>query len=235
MKTFVRIVLLLGVVVRLPGQTTIDLRHQARNVNFSNAAATTPWKTSTDVPQSCVPGEAVFRTQAPIGVYLCTADNQWTALGSPNPSAGTANAVQAANGSGGFADAGCTASSGAMTCPNGFTAGSGPLHITGNTGAAPAAPASGQVAVYSDSTLKGLSAKDDAGQITRTVRPTDCSAPGLMQKINADGSVTCGVAGVAAPASASSACTTGQVASDASYAYFCVATNTWKRVAITTW
>ena len=69
------------------------------------------------------------------------------------------------------------------------------LLIHGNAGVAPTTPGSGKVYVYSDSTLKGLSAKDDAGQITRTVRPTDCSSTGLVQKINADGTVTCAAAG----------------------------------------
>lgn len=40
---------------------------------------------------------------------------------------------------------------------------------------------------------------------------------------------------VATPASAGATCTTGTVAFDASFAYFCVATDTWKRVAIATW
>lgn len=37
------------------------------------------------------------------------------------------------------------------------------------------------------------------------------------------------------PASATAAGTAGQVAADASYLYVCVATNTWRRVALTTW
>ena len=37
------------------------------------------------------------------------------------------------------------------------------------------------------------------------------------------------------PASASATGTTGTIAWDASYIYVCVATNTWKRVAIDTW
>jgi hypothetical protein len=40
---------------------------------------------------------------------------------------------------------------------------------------------------------------------------------------------------VAAPATASSAGLAGQIAYDASYFYVCTATNTWKRVSITTW
>lgn len=40
---------------------------------------------------------------------------------------------------------------------------------------------------------------------------------------------------VAAPATATSAGSPGQVALDASFAYFCISTNVWKRVAIATW
>lgn len=40
---------------------------------------------------------------------------------------------------------------------------------------------------------------------------------------------------VAAPASAGATGTVGQIAFDSSYAYFCVAANTWRRVAIATW
>jgi len=40
---------------------------------------------------------------------------------------------------------------------------------------------------------------------------------------------------VAAPLSATAAGTVGQIALDANYLYVCVNTNTWKRVALTTW
>lgn len=40
---------------------------------------------------------------------------------------------------------------------------------------------------------------------------------------------------VAVPATATSTGTTGQVAFDSNYAYFCTATNTWRRVAIAAW
>jgi hypothetical protein len=40
---------------------------------------------------------------------------------------------------------------------------------------------------------------------------------------------------VAAPSTASDTGTAGQVASDADYIYICTATDTWKRVAISTW
>ncbi len=37
------------------------------------------------------------------------------------------------------------------------------------------------------------------------------------------------------PATSSSACTTGMLAWDANYTYICVATNTWKRSALSSW
>lgn len=40
---------------------------------------------------------------------------------------------------------------------------------------------------------------------------------------------------VTAPSTATSSGTTGDMAIDTSYVYFCVAPNTWKRVAISTW
>lgn len=41
--------------------------------------------------------------------------------------------------------------------------------------------------------------------------------------------------GGAAPASATDTGTPGQMAYDADYFYVCVATDTWKRIALTTW
>jgi hypothetical protein len=108
-------------------------------------------------------------------------------------SSGAATAIQGSNGSGGLADTGCTATSGTATCPNGFISGtSGVGIVTMTAGTAPTTPASGKTAVYSDSTQKGLSVKDDAGQVTRTVKPTACSGgTPVVSAINADGTVTC--------------------------------------------
>lgn len=59
--------------------------------------------------------------------------------------------------------------------------------------AAPATPASGRSNVYVDSTQKVLSNLNDAGTVTHTVATADCSATSnLVQKINSDGTVTCG-------------------------------------------
>jgi hypothetical protein len=65
------------------GQTTVDLRTQTRNVDFSSSPSTKPFKTGAALPASCSPGEAFFKTDAPSGqnLYGCTAANQWTLEG----------------------------------------------------------------------------------------------------------------------------------------------------------
>lgn len=40
---------------------------------------------------------------------------------------------------------------------------------------------------------------------------------------------------VSVPSTATSSGTAGQMAKDANYLYICIATNTWKRVALSTW
>ncbi|MEZ5404534.1 MAG: hypothetical protein R2729_32950 [Bryobacteraceae bacterium] len=80
------------------GQTTVDLRSQARNVDFSQAASTRPHKVGTNLPAACGAGETFFKTDAPAGqnVFGCTATNVWSPLGSAAVSAGSG--VTAVNG-----------------------------------------------------------------------------------------------------------------------------------------
>src|ERR1035437_9780100 len=63
------------------GQTTVDLRSQARNVDFSGAGYTKPFKAGSILPASCSVGESFFKTDAPAGsnLYLCASQNTWTA------------------------------------------------------------------------------------------------------------------------------------------------------------
>src|ERR1035437_1236661 len=64
-------------------QTQIDLRTQARNVDFTAAASTKPLNTGTALPATCVVGDMSFKTDAPAGsnVYGCTAANTWAVQG----------------------------------------------------------------------------------------------------------------------------------------------------------
>jgi hypothetical protein len=60
--------------------TQLDLRLQSRDVDFSGASSTKPFKSGTGLPSSCGPGELYYRMDAAAGmnVYGCTASNSWT-------------------------------------------------------------------------------------------------------------------------------------------------------------
>jgi hypothetical protein len=65
----------------LCGQLTqIDLRLQSRNVDFSAANATKPFRSGSGLPSTCGLGEMYYRLDAAAGmnVYGCTAINSWT-------------------------------------------------------------------------------------------------------------------------------------------------------------
>jgi hypothetical protein len=76
-----------------------------------------------------------------------------------------------------------------------------------------------------------------SGSATRDVNLYRNSANELKtdDKFTATLGLNLGAAGVGVPASASATGTAGDVAYDANYIYICTATNTWKRVAVSTW
>jgi hypothetical protein len=63
-------------------QTTVDLRTQSKNVDFSGAVSTKPTKTGTVLPPTCAVGEIFFQLNAAPGqnLYLCASLNTWTVL-----------------------------------------------------------------------------------------------------------------------------------------------------------
>src|ERR1035437_4044223 len=67
----------------LTAQTQIDLRTQAKHIDFTAAASTRPLQTGTALPATCVPGDMFFKTDAPAGanLYGCTAANTWSVQG----------------------------------------------------------------------------------------------------------------------------------------------------------
>jgi len=82
-------------------QTKIDLRTQARSVDFSAAGSTKPSKIGTTLPASCSTGETFLNTGSTAGqnFYVCTATNVWTLQGAVIPSVtGFANMVLATDG-----------------------------------------------------------------------------------------------------------------------------------------
>lgn len=71
-------------------QTQIDLRTQAKRVDFSNASSTKPSKTGTVLPATCSVGETFLKTDAVPGanLYACIAANSWTVQGGALPTYG---------------------------------------------------------------------------------------------------------------------------------------------------
>lgn len=66
----------------LSAQTAIDLKSQSRNIDFSGASSTRPFKTGTALPAACTTGETFFKSNAAAGqnLYGCTATNTWTMM-----------------------------------------------------------------------------------------------------------------------------------------------------------
>lgn len=79
-RTFAAVLAVLS--TGLDAQTLVDLRNQARNIDFSDAASTRPFKTGTSLPPTCDVGDAYFKVDAPPGqnLYSCTAADTWTPL-----------------------------------------------------------------------------------------------------------------------------------------------------------
>jgi hypothetical protein len=76
-----RIVLTAMCAGALYGQLTqLDLRLQSRDVDFSEAGATKPFKSGNGLPSTCAQGEMYYRLDASAGmnIYACTAADTWT-------------------------------------------------------------------------------------------------------------------------------------------------------------
>jgi hypothetical protein len=67
----------------LAAQTQVDLRTQARNIDFTGAGSTKPIKSGSALPGTCSLGELFFNTAATAGanVFACTASNTWSVEG----------------------------------------------------------------------------------------------------------------------------------------------------------
>jgi hypothetical protein len=64
-------------------QTQVDLKTQAKGIDFSGAALTKPFRTGSALPGTCTVGEAFYNTSAAAGgnVFTCTSTNTWTVVG----------------------------------------------------------------------------------------------------------------------------------------------------------
>lgn len=79
---FLRILLYVVMCTTLSAQTKVDLSNQSRNIDFSAATLTKPFKSGTVLPAACSTGEAFFKTNAAAGqnLYGCVATDTWMVL-----------------------------------------------------------------------------------------------------------------------------------------------------------
>jgi hypothetical protein len=94
--TKLRSFLVISFAVSVFGQTQINLREQARVVDFSQASWTKPFKTGLSLPALCSTGEIFYKLDAALGMnlYGCNATNTWTRLsGAGLPSAASEGQV----------------------------------------------------------------------------------------------------------------------------------------------
>lgn len=85
-----------------------------------------------------------------------------------------------------------------------------------------------------DHCIRGMGGKVHIGSNASTPIPAITIHPGSAGRVDVNGD-SLRIATAKTPASAGAAGTQGQVAWDANYIYICVAPNTWKRAALSTW
>jgi len=87
----VGVVLCLGVAAGIAsGQTQVDLRTQAKNVDFSGALSTKPMRIGAAPPAQCAIGEFFYKINAADGAHImaCTDTNVWSPQSSSVPAGG---------------------------------------------------------------------------------------------------------------------------------------------------
>ena len=95
MKFDIRVLVGIGLLALTPclsrAQTKVDLRAQAKNIDFSAASSTTPFQSGMNLPGVCSLGQVFFKTNAPPGAnfYACTSANTWTLEGDIVSGSGT--------------------------------------------------------------------------------------------------------------------------------------------------
>lgn len=192
-------------------QTTVDLRTQVKNVDFSNADWTRPSKTGTALPSICQIGETFFKSDAPPGanLYGCSATNIWSPQSGASPSIITAGT---GNPSGGCPDPqggvfsvylDTSASTGqnlwACTAANTWsrfvlTNPGDSFSIDGLTSAmaAQSNPAALHVSCIFDNNANTIQCKDTSGNVSSAVRlSTTCGSGQHYSSIDAQGIPVC--------------------------------------------
>ncbi|MCC6538343.1 MAG: hypothetical protein IT162_12380 [Bryobacterales bacterium] len=227
--TAVTLPLLLAPAARLLAQTTVSMRHQSRDVDFSAAVETKPFKTGTTLPATCAAGAAFFKTDAPAGqnLYLCVATNTWMQIAGSGGGGGGSLPTMSGNADGILSTDGFSA---AWRMLAGDVTGA-PQNVTvtrlRGTNIGTATPTDGQALVYEAANTR---------YAPRTVINAVQASTGLVCATSA-GAATCRTDDAVVPYYLSGAgvptysCQTGRdfyTDTTAGALYFCRATNTWQ-------
>ncbi|MFL6351672.1 MAG: hypothetical protein ACJ74Z_07455 [Bryobacteraceae bacterium] len=261
--------------------TSVDLRGQGRNPDFSKFVFTRPMTVGAVLPASCQLGQFYFNSAASAGanVFACTAPNAWT-LESGSGASNGAGAIMAAQ-LGDFAavlangtlsvGVGCSVTNpcnarlgntvynfrtSAVVTPAGSSSGLVLLYIdgAGNLTAGSTVPLTCQQCVYASGvtsfpansiplfTWTLTSGGFDAAGATdfRALLSSKnlLSGRGIVMSENGGTSTIAVDTSVIAtqvftpPATSSDACSAGQFSWDDNYYYLCTGSNTWKRIAL---
>lgn len=177
--------------------TRIDLQTQSKNIDFSSASATKPFKTGTTVPATCSQGEAFFRLSNGT-LYGCLTDNNWqpiTGGGTVTSGMGAPSGV-CSPGQSWYLDTTVTrgnlwyCNSSAVWLQVLDTTGTGSFLLTGQAGTAPPAPAAGYGSAWFD-TASGVWKAVTGSTTSSTIVPITCGAGQFIQTVSSNGVPTC--------------------------------------------
>jgi len=173
------------------------LQNQGRNVDFSGAALTKPFKTGNAVPATCSQGEAFFKLDTGT-LYGCVAANNFQPM-----TGGGGGIISGSGAPAGACSAGAfyldTSASPAILwyCNSSSvwrqvldTNGIGQFVITGQTGSAPSAPSAGFGAAWFDS-ASGVWKSLVGGTTASTVVAVSCPAGQYLSSIGSGGVPAC--------------------------------------------
>ena len=156
------------------GQTSVDLRTQSKNVDFSGAASTKPMQVGGSLPSTCALGQFFFLTSAPAGsnVYACDVVNVWTLEGSTLAPGPTNELLSSSGGSTQWQALGGDI----LGAPNSVTVRGLQGRAVGNT-----APSNGQVLEWNAATSQWLPAAGQTGNAAYVfASQTSLTIPGTV-------------------------------------------------------
>ena len=232
MRTLALLLVALALPTAVPGQTTVHLSTQSRNVDFTAAIETKPFKAGTTLPATCTVGSAFFKTDAPAGenLYGCVATNTWAVMSGPGGGGGSG--LPSITGESGkiLSNDGATVQWRALGGDlSGAPQSAAVTRVQGIT-VSPTPPVDGQAMVY-ESVNTRYAPKAVVSAVQGSTGLICASAAGIATCRTDDAVVPYYVTGSGAP---TYNCTAGRdtyTDTVSSQFYFCSQTNTWQRLA----